>query len=62
MRNSFVHFTIIPTSQGTNVRLQSGITHYETMEPNSIRKLVFEFNTDESAALNIYTHNTKGLI
>jgi hypothetical protein len=39
----FVHFTLIASTNNTNMRLEPGIAHYETLKPEQSKVYAFEF-------------------
>ena len=59
--NKNIHFTIIASTEGTAIRLETGITHYETLPVNSKGKsqYIFEYNQKEDYVVNFYSHNAK---
>lgn len=60
-KDRMVHFTIIASSSGKEIRLETGVTHYETLpkEGYSNAEYVFEFDEKEDFILNFYCHNVK---
>lgn len=43
-KDKFVHFTLIASTSETNLRLDPGIVHYETLKPKGYKDVVFEFD------------------
>ena len=48
-RNKSIHFTLIASTSDKEVRLETGITHYETLsaEGSSPAEYIFEFDSSE---------------
>ena len=59
-QNRFMHFSIIASTTGSNLRLEPSVSHYETIAPNTYREFVFEFDKKAEYLVNFYTHNMAG--
>ncbi len=61
-RKKYVHFTLIATTKESNLRLEPGNPHYETLKPSTSRNYIFEFIPNKNIFLNFYTHNLQNNI
>ena len=59
--NKNIHFTIIASTEGIAIRLETAITHYETLpkESKSRSQYIFEYDQKEDYVVNFYSHNAK---
>ena len=57
--DKYVHFTLIASTKETNMRLESGVAHYETIPSKNSVDYVFEYEKNTSILLSFYTHNIK---
>ena len=57
--NSDIHFTLVASTKTTYIRLEPGVTHYETLRLKDFVRYIFEFNVNEDYIINFYTHNIK---
>jgi hypothetical protein len=55
----FVHFTLIASTKNSNMRLEPGIAHYETLKSEESKVYAFEFEPKEEYIVSFYTHNAK---
>ena len=59
-KKKYVHFTIVASTTGKQIRLETGITHYETLPKNGdSAEYIFEFDKKQDYVMNFYTHNAK---
>ena len=56
-RKKYVHFTLIASTQGSNMRIEPGNAHYETIKIKGSRDFYFQVQQDKKMFLNFYTHN-----
>jgi hypothetical protein len=56
-RKKYVHFSLIASTEGSNMRLEPGNAHYETIKPSGSRDFYLQTQEDKKMFLNFYTHN-----
>ena len=56
-KGKYIHFTIIASTKESNMRLEAGSAHYETIPAQNTVDYVFEYEPGKNALLNFYTHN-----
>lgn len=55
--SKYIHFTILISTKDGNVRLESGVAHFETIPSEETRDFVFEYEPGKDMLINFYTHN-----
>lgn len=52
-----MHFTLIASTSGANLRLDPGVAHTESLKPTESKDFIFEYSQKGEYILNFYTPN-----